>query len=86
MPEGRRNRDRKKTYLSDNKLPGMKDGSRDPSADSVRPGALIQSEENTESDFGWSDLLAVLIVGALLLLVIWYLLYGMGPLPSSAPA
>ncbi|SFR91745.1 hypothetical protein SAMN05216559_0963 [Halomicrobium zhouii] len=38
------------------------------------------------SDFGWSDLLAVLLVGALLQLVIWYLLYGMGPLPSSPPA
>jgi|GEM_PF-2722498 len=65
----------------------MGDRSRGRRSNTQVSDAMAQSGDNTPgSDFGWSDLLAVLVVGALLLLVLWYLLYGMGPMPSSPPA
>jgi len=40
--------------------------------------SMVQPGDST-SEFGWGDLLAVLVVAALLGLALWYVMYGLGP-------
>lgn len=65
----------------------MDDGSGGRRSNTQVADAMAQSGDATSgSEFGWSDLLAVLLVAVLVGLAVWYVAYGMGPVPSSPPA
>lgn len=59
----------------------MGDRPRDRRSDSQLADAMVQPDDTTPgSEFDWSDLLAVLVVAALLVLAVWYVVIGMGPI------